>query len=232
MFHRVASISVGAVALSSCTGDLSTLDPAGPYADSIANLWWIMLFGAGLILFLVLALFGLVFFKPGFGRSLSPKGWMIAGGLFLPVPVLVALMAYGMAQGEYLLGAWQTEPVIARVDARGAMWRWEFRYPDIGTEVATDGTLHIPSGGVVEVRVTSADVVHSFWIPRLAGKIDAVPGHETVLRIKADVPGRYGGICAEYCGTGHAAMRFTVEAHPPETYRQNLTAISAGVPTP
>jgi cytochrome c oxidase subunit II len=59
-----------------------------------------------------------------------------------------------------------------------------------------------------------------------------VPGHETVLRIKADVPGRYGGICAEYCGTGHAGMRFTVQAHPPETYRQTLTTLTAGVPAP
>jgi cytochrome c oxidase subunit 2 len=112
------------------------------------------------------------------------------------------------------------------------MWRWEFGYPDLGPEVATAGTLHVPAGGVVEVRVTSSDVVHSFWIPRLAGKIDAVPGHVTVLRIKADVPGRYAGICAEYCGTGHAGMRFAVEAHPPEVYRQRLTALSAGVPAP
>lgn len=232
MFHRLAPLSLGALFLTSCSGDLSALDPAGPYAGAIANLWWIMLFGAGLILSLVLVLFCLVFFKPGFGRSLSPKGWMIAGGLFLPVPVLIALMTYGMTQGEYLIGAWQNEPVVARVEARGAMWRWEFGYPDIGADIATDGTLHIPAGGVVEVRVTSADVVHSFWIPRLAGKIDAVPGHETVLRIRADVPGRYGGICAEYCGTGHTGMRFAVEAHPPEVYRQRLTALSAGVPAP
>jgi cytochrome c oxidase subunit 2 len=232
MFHRITSLGAVALTLTACSGDLSTLDPAGPYAGAIANLWWIMLIGSGLILGLVLVLLALVFFKPGFGRSLSPKGWMIAGGLFLPVPVLIALMTYGMAQGEYLIGAWQNEPVIARVEAHGAMWHWGFRYPDLGGDVTTDGTLHIPAGGVVEVRVTSADVVHSFWIPRLAGKIDAVPGHETTVRIRADVPGRYGGICAEYCGTGHAGMRFTVEAHPPETYRQRLTALSAGVSAP
>ena len=232
MFQRIASLGVIGLPLTACSGDLSALDPAGPYAGAIANLWWIMLIGSGLILGLVLALLGLVFLKPGFGRSLSPKGWMIAGGLFLPIPVLIALMTYGMAQGEYLIGAWQNEPVVARVEARGAMWQWGFRYPDLGGDVATDGTLHIPAGGVVEVRVSSADVVHSFWIPRLAGKIDAVPGHETVVRIRADVPGRYGGICAEYCGTGHAGMRFTVEAHPPEIYRQRLTALSAGVSAP
>lgn len=231
-FHRLAALGVSGLGLGSCSGDLSALDPAGPYAGAIANLWWIMLVGSAFILGLVLALLGLVFFKPGFGRSLSPKGWMIAGGLFLPIPVLIALMTYGMAQGEYLIGAWQNEPVVARVEARGAMWRWGFRYPDLGNDIATEGTLHIPAGGVVEVRVTSADVVHSFWIPRLAGKIDAVPGHETVVRIRADVPGRYGGICAEYCGTGHAGMRFTVEAHAPEIYRQRLTALVSGGAAP
>ncbi|MCJ8237441.1 cytochrome c oxidase subunit II [Peteryoungia algae] len=230
MFHRPILASVAPLILASCSGDLSALDPAGPYAGAIADLWWIMLAGAMAILTLVIVLFGLVLFRPDFGRSLSAKGWMIAGGLFLPVPVLIALMTYGMAQGEYLIGAWQNEPVMARVEARGAMWRWDFRYPDIGADMSTTETLHIPAGGVVEVRVTSADVVHSFWIPRLAGKIDAVPGHETVLRIKADVPGRYAGICAEYCGAGHAGMRFTVEAHAPETYRQKLNALTAEVP--
>lgn len=232
MFHRVFIAPFIVLPLAACSGDLSTLDPAGPYAGAIANLWWVMLAGACAILTLVTVLFGLVLFRPGFGRSLSVKGWMIAGGLFLPVPVLIALMTYGMAQGEYLIGAWQSEPVMARVEARGAMWRWDFRYPDLAADVSTSETLHIPAGGVVEVRVTSADVVHSFWIPRLAGKIDAVPGHTTVLRIKADVPGRYGGICAEYCGTGHAGMRFTIEAHPPETYRQRLTALTAEGPAP
>ncbi|THV20209.1 cytochrome c oxidase subunit II [Peteryoungia ipomoeae] len=226
MFQRASLLTVSTLPLASCSGDLSALDPAGPYAGAIANLWWIMLAGAAAILALVLVLFALVFFRPGFGRGLSQKGWMIAGGLVLPVPVLIALMIYGMAQGEYLIGAWQKEPVIARVEAKGAMWRWNFRYPDLGPDVASEETLHIPVGGVVEVQVTSDDVVHSFWIPRLAGKVDAVPGHITTLRIRADVAGRYGGVCAEYCGVGHTSMRFTVEAHPPELYEQRLTEMS------
>lgn len=213
-------------ALAGCSGDLSALDPAGPYAGAIAGLWWVMLAGATIIFALILSLFGLVLYRPGFGRGLSPRRWMIFGGLILPVPVLLALMVYGMAKGEFLLGAWQNEPVMARVAAHGSMWQWEFRYPDMDAAVATTGTLHIPVGGVVEVSVTSADVIHSFWIPRLAGKIDAIPGHTTHLRIRADTPGRYGGICAEYCGTGHTGMRFTVEAHPLETYRQHLSGVT------
>lgn len=185
-----------------------------------------MLAGAALIFALVITLFILVLYRPNFGRSLSPRRWMVLGGLVLPVPVLMALIVYGMAKGEYLIGAWQSEPVVARVEARASMWNWEFSYPDVEGAAASDEVLHIPAGGVVEVIVTSTDVIHSFWIPRLAGKIDAIPGHTTRLRIKADVPGRYGGICAEYCGTGHVAMRFTIEAHPEDTYRQRLTELT------
>jgi len=72
----------------------------------------------------------------------------------------------------------------------------------------------LPAGVLVEVVVTSRDVIHAFWIPRLAGKIDAVPGHANLLRIQADVPGRYQGLCNEFCGTGHSGMRFDVIVHP------------------
>ncbi|MDH4441592.1 MAG: cytochrome c oxidase subunit II [Rhizobium sp.] len=205
---------------------MSALDPAGPYAGAIADLWWLMLAGSTLIFALVIMLFGLVLYRPGFGRSLSPRHWMLFGGLLLPVPVLLALMVYGMAKGEYLIGAWQNEPVVTRVEAHASMWNWEFRYPDVGDAVSSTGILHVPAGVVVEVSATSTDVIHSFWIPRLAGKIDAIPGHTTRLRIKADTPGRYGGVCAEYCGTGHAAMSFTVEAHPPGAYRQRLAELT------
>lgn len=220
-FRRLAAALTIPLALGACTGDLSALDPAGPYAGSIADLWWIMLIGGILIFAIVILLFMLVLFRPGFGRALTAERWMTLGGLILPLPVLLVLIVYGLAKGEYLLGAWQHEPVIARVEAHASMWNWEFRYPENALS-GSSAVLHIPAGGVVEVSVTSADVIHSFWIPRLAGKIDAIPGHTTRLRIKADVPGRYGGICAEYCGTGHAAMRFVVEAHAPDVYRERI----------
>jgi len=82
--------------------------------------------------------------------------------------------------------------------------------------------LHIPAGQPVDVLVTSSDVIHSFWSPRLAGKIDAVPGHENVVRLTADRPGTYRGVCAEFCGVGHTDMHFSVVAHPPEEYAQAL----------
>ena len=122
----------------------------------------------------------------------------------------------------------QIERPPLAVQANGRMWVWEFSYPSVEGPSLTTNVLHIPAGEIVDVRVTSSDVIHSFWSPRLAGKIDAVPGHENVVRLTAERPGTYRGVCAEFCGVGHTQMHFTVIAHPPEEYEQALAdAIAA-----
>ena len=83
----------------------------------------------------------------------------------------------------------------------------------------------------VDINVTSHDVIHAFWIPRLAGKIDALPGHVNRLRIRADRPGRYEGLCNEFCGLGHSKMRFTVIVHRQEDYSAALTQVAAATKT-
>lgn len=210
----------GILLLASCSGDLSALDPAGPSAGSIAHLWWVMLAGSILLFLLVVGLFLATVFVPRFGRSISPRNWIIGGGIFLPLPILLALTFYALWQGEYLLRGGGGFPLQSplRVEAHGTMWQWRFSYPDIRGATPTSGTLHIPAGRTVEIRVSSSDVIHSFWVPRLAGKIDAIPGHTNYLRLRADRPGRYSGVCSEYCGTGHAGMRFVVQAHTQEDY--------------
>lgn len=212
--------------LCGCTGDVSALDPAGPAAASIARLWWVMLAASVPLFLLVVGLFLILFFKPEFGRGLSPRSWILAGGLGLPIPILFALTFYAFWEGEYLLRGGASEPVdLVRVEATGTRWQWQFRYPEMSGNPVTVGVLHIPAGRTIEVAVESDDVIHSFWIPRLAGKIDAVPGHTNYLRLRADRPGRYGGQCAEYCGVGHAGMNFEVRAHAAEDY---ATAIGLG----
>jgi cytochrome c oxidase subunit 2 len=79
----------------------------------------------------------------------------------------------------------------------------------------------------VDFAVTSGDVIHSFWIPRLGGKIDAIPGHINTIRLMAERPGQYGGVCAEFCGEGHSAMRFSVEAHGATGFEDVLQQLSA-----
>jgi cytochrome c oxidase subunit II len=114
----------------------------------------------------------------------------------------------------------------ARIEAVGRQWVWTFHYPDHGG-METRNVLHMPAGAPVDILVTSQDVIHAFWIPRLAGKIDAVPGHVNRLRIQADQPGSYAGQCNEFCGVGHAGMRFDVIVHRPEDFSAALARAAA-----
>jgi cytochrome c oxidase subunit II len=205
-------------ALAGCSGPLSTLDPSGPAAASIATLWWVMLCGAAVLAALVLTLFTLVIWRPGWGSGVSPARWIVLGGLVLPAVILLPLVAYALFAGERLVLP-ASSPT--RIEAEGRQWTWTFRYPDQGG-VTTTNVMHVPAGTPVEVIVTSADVIHAFWVPRLAGKIDALPGHVNRLRIQADQPGRYEGQCNEFCGLGHATMRFVVIAHAPEDFAAAL----------
>lgn len=198
-----------AVALAGCTGPLSTLDPSGPVAQSIATLWWVMLAGSAILFALVMGLIALALLRPGWGRAVSPQRWILLGGLVLPAVVLPPLVAYGLITGERLLPLPGRTPL--RIEANAEQWHWAFRYPDHRGVMTKE--LHLPAGAPVDVAVTSLDVIHAFWIPRLAGKIDAVPGHVNLLRIQAGTPGRYEGLCNEFCGRGHTGMRFDVVVH-------------------
>jgi len=207
-----AAVNLAVLAtLAGCAGPLSTIDPAGPAAASIAGLWWVMLAGAAVLFALVMGLFALAFLRPGWDASGSPNRWIVLGGLVLSGVVLVPLVAYGLIAGERLLPLPGVTP--PRIEVHAERWGWTFRYPGHGGKTIA-GILHLPAGVPVDIVVTSRDVIHSFWIPRLAGKIDVIPGRTNVLRIQADAPGRYQGLCAEFCGMGHTGMRFEVVAHP------------------
>jgi cytochrome c oxidase subunit II len=218
-FRRAVPLLV----LAGCSGPLSALEPASRASASIATLWWVMLCGAAVVFVLVMGLLFLTLLRPGFGSRFSPGGWILAGGLGLPVPVLTVLVGYSLYQGEGLLQGPDTHAPV-RVEVSARTWSWEFAYPEVSDARSTTDVLHIPAGRAVEAVVTSSDVIHSFWIPRLGGKIDAIPGHETVTRLRADRPGLYRGVCSEFCGTGHAGMWFHVEAHPAEAYERAVRA--------
>lgn len=102
------------------------------------------------------------------------------------------------------------------VEVTGHQYWWEVRYP--GQDVVTANEVHIPTGERVEVHVNSSDVIHSFWVPTLSGKIDMIPGRSNTIWLEAGEPGVYWGQCAEYCGEQHAKMRFVVVAHEPTEF--------------
>lgn len=200
------------------------MHPAGPAAAAIARLWWIMLAGASLIFLLVMTLLALSFRRappPAAGSAQrAERVWIHGMGIGFAVVILVALLSYGLVVGERLLP--RPGPEVVAVAAEGRQWDWSFTYADAPGR-RTEGVLHIPAGRPIDVAVTSVDVVHAFWVPRLAGKIDAFPGRVTMLRIEADAPGRYSGVSAEFNGAGYRDHRFVVVAHDSDGWAAFLT---------
>lgn len=201
------------------------LDPAGPYAGSIATLSWILLAMAAAVLMVVLvALYLALFGQPASQAKLGGKTVIWLGGVAFPVVVLTILLVYGLSLTRHL-----SSPVHGndlRVRITGEMWWWRVAYLDQrGREVIQDANeLHIPAGRPILLELESADVIHSFWVPRLSGKLDMIPGRRNVMRIQADAPGIFGGQCAEFCGGAHALMGFTVIAHEPARFARLIQA--------
>ncbi|MDP2355148.1 MAG: cytochrome C oxidase subunit II [Beijerinckiaceae bacterium] len=130
--------------------------------------------------------------------------------------LLTFATVYGFILGERITGAHERTAFV--VEAQAEQWRWQFtRHTPAGSRTVVD-RLDIPAGQAVEVAVTSIDVIHSFWAPRLGGKVDAIPGVTNRIIIRADRPGRYAGVCAEFCGIGHTGMNLTIVAHDPESW--------------
>ena len=193
-------------------GRFARLSGQEPAAREIATLWWVLLSGATLIFVLVTGLVALPFLrrKGTASERHEIRTWVIGLGLAFPMTVLAALLAYGLVIGERLLPHPGDEVVeVAATDSRDG---WIFTYSD-AADRTTSAVLHIPAGRPVDVAITTEDVIHSFWVPRLAGKLDAIPGHVNVLRIEADAPGTYQGLSAEFSGPGYADLTFTVTAH-------------------
>jgi cytochrome c oxidase subunit II len=188
----------------------SALDPAGSPAGQIAMLWWIMAVGAAAILLgvTVLTLYT-VFGDPARRDPRVGMHLIRVGGLAFPLVTLTALLVLTLTLGRGLTKAGEA---ALRIEVVGKQWWWEVRYPgeDPRHSFVTANELRIPVGREVEVIVSSPDVIHSFWVPSLAGKIDMIPGHVNRLTFKADRPGVYRGQCAEYCGLQHARMALFV----------------------
>lgn len=211
---------------------VSIFDPAGPYAGSITTLTWILFAMAAVVVVVVVAaLWVALFGGDRLKQRLGGARTIWIGGIAFPVIVLSALLIYGLSLTRHL-----SAPVPAdamRVRVTGEMWWWRVTYLDgQGQPYLLDANeLHIPAGRPVVVELESSDVIHSFWVPQLSGKLDMIPGRRNVLPIQADRPGVYGGQCAEYCGGPHALMGFVVIAHEPAAF-ERLMAARRAMPSP
>ena len=196
----------------------NSLNPAGPQARQIDDLFWLVFWIATVVFVLVMVvlIYSIVRYRHREGRDRPVKQvhgntrleivWTI-----IPAVVLAAIAVPTLATIFDLRSEPALDENALQVEVIGHQWWWEFRYPEYGFSTANE--MHIPTGRPVYLSITSVDVIHSFWIPQLNGKRDAVPGRVAHLTIQADDPGVYLGQCAEFCGLAHADMRQRVFAH-------------------
>ena len=193
----------------------SALAPGGPEAAGIAEITWVLVAGSALIFaaVLILALLAVLRPRPWLGST----RFVVAGGIVFPVVVLSALLIYTLLATPRLSAAGPADVVV---EVTGHQWWWEVAYLDDRGEndFTTANEIRIPVGQVVELRLRSADVLHSFWVPALAGKLDLIPGKDNRLRVAADDAGTFRGQCAEYCGGPHAQMALYVIAEDPVVF--------------
>jgi cytochrome c oxidase subunit 2 len=159
------------------------------------------------------------------------KVFLWGGGIALPLLTLLALVPYVLSVGQETRAATRSDGVS--VEITGHLYWWEMSYRiSAETAAASANELRIPVGEPVELLLRSDDVIHSFWVPRLAGKTDMIPGRTNRVVIQADQAGWYRGQCAEYCGGQHSLMAFDVVAVPRAEFDAWLAKLARLPPTP
>lgn len=221
----LAAVCLAAVLpnLTGCSGPFSSLDPKGPAAAEVALLWWGMFGFATLVLLAVTALWLYAIKRQSNAPLLHRTStWLYGGGLALPLLGISILLIAGIPVGQRMAPLMDSNAM--QIEVTGHQWFWQVRYRDYAIELTDE--LHIPVNTPVYLHLSSADVIHSFWVPRLGVKLDMLPGRKNVLKLEATEAGIYRGHCAEYCGLGHAHMQFSVTAYEKEAFAAWLQEFS------
>lgn len=232
MPRTLAVVTAGIIAGAGCSGPQSSLVTASREAERIAWLYWLMAGGALVIWVAVIAL-AVYYGRPhDAAPSRTRDRWLIIGsGVVFPLVVLTSLLAYGLSM---------LPPLVARapegsllVEVAGEQWWWRVRYIRAdGSAIETANEIRLPVNEPVQFRLVSDNVIHSFWIPSLGGKMDMIPGRTTYLAVHPTRTGIYAGACAEYCGLSHSYMRFMVEVMERSAFDQWLAAQAEPAPAP
>ncbi len=223
---------------------LQYLTGAGPHASPVTSLTWFLL-GISVVvilIFTVAVIWGTIARRQrttddalsvdDVGRSHSGLAWVYIG---MPLTLVVLVVALFWTMIVMARIDQPATPTTLTIEVTGRQWWWQVRYPAQGGGRAfeTANEIHIPAGQPVLVKLRGGDVIHSFWVPALAGKTDTIPGRDNVTWLQADKPGIYRGQCTEYCGTQHAHMAFFVIAEPAKAFtawRRNQERPATPVP--
>lgn len=217
------------VLLGGCGRDVqSVMAPRGIQAQQIADLAWLLFgFGAVVLAIVIAAAWLAIRGSSQIRRMLAQENAVIALGIVFPTVTLTLLLGYGVWLMRSHLDLAQDRNAV-NIEVIGEQWWWRVTYSAAdGTRIASANEIRIPVGMPVTFILKAADVIHSFWVPSLGGKVDMIPGRTTQLRFTADRPGIYRGQCAEYCGGPHALMAFEVVAMPAAEYAAWLKRAAA-----
>lgn len=211
----------------------SALMPAGDNAQAIFTLTAVMFYGGTAIFVVVMVALALAVFGPqGLRNVLASRAMIIAGGVVFPIVVLTALLAWAFLIVRDIR-SFAGAPAV-RIEVSGEQWWWRVTYLDeAGNPVfATANEIHLPAGQAATLSLVSPDVIHSFWVPALAGKLDMIPGRVNTLNLRAETPGIYRGQCAEYCGGQHALMALVAVVHDLEDFNAWLRRETGAAQSP
>ncbi len=226
---------VASAILSACGTSPALTDPQGPVARAESNIWWII-FTICVVIFVgvtAVLLYSVFRFR---ARPNSPPPRQLHGNTRLEIawtiaPTILLFLILGLTISTMFGPLVQpADPNTITVTALGHQWWFEFQYPN--EHIVTADELHVPTGTVIHVDLYSDNVIHGFWVPQLAGKVDIIPGHNNSLWFKADTAGTYRGECTEFCGAQHAHMDFIVKAESPAAYAAWVASQQQGPAAP
>src|ERR1043165_1340641 len=217
----------------------SVLAPAGTQASSIHHLWLLMLWVTTIVFILTLGSITVALMR-GTRRTrtglAAPAAraltWGVAMAVTLSVCVLMGLLIASLWTGRATASLHADSAVALNVI--GHQWWWEIEYEDPipSRRVRTANEIHLPINRPVVIKVTSRDVIHSFWVPNLQGKRALIPGYTTAIWLQANRSGRFRGQCAEFCGLQHAHMALDVTVESEQDFERWLGAMRQPAPDP
>jgi cytochrome c oxidase subunit II len=232
-FHRrLVPLTATALALAGCRGWQSAADPQGPQASQLTMLIWLFVIVAGVIWALVMLVLAAALWRR---RRSEPReqrtAWFVGGAMVASVLVILGLTVASYVATRHISPD-PTDPIVIRL--KGYQWWWSATYVDAqpADSFITANELHVPVGRPVRVELEAEDVIHSFWVPNLAGKQDLIPGRSNSIVFTVDRPGTYRGQCAEFCGLQHAHMALLVVAESQDDFQRWRKAQLADAKTP
>jgi cytochrome c oxidase subunit II len=208
-----------AAVLGGCGDNQSILNPKGPEALQLAHLSWLLFAFGTIVLLLIVSATAAAIRGPRPLRAWLASAHTVAwAGIVFPAVTLTALLGYGVWLTRASTAVPGDEGAL-RIEVVGEQWWWRVTYPQAGgSQIVAANEIHIPIGRAILFTLKTADVIHSFWVPNLGGKMDMIPGRTTHLRMQAERAGVFRGQCAEYCGGPHALMALEVVATPPDEF--------------